>query len=170
MAITKTKKQEILKELADKIDNQKSIVFIDYTGTGVKDLSQLRNSLREKGNELKIAKKTLIGLAFKEKGLELDGESLDGQVAVVFGYEDEISPSKTVFDFGKEHESIKIIGGVLENTFYDAERTMQLAQLPSKNELLARLVGTLNAPVSNFVYVLSGVPKSFVQVLSQINK
>ena len=92
----------------------------------------------------------------------------DRPLDIVFGYEDEISPSKTVFDFGKEVKTVKILGGFLENTFYGAEETMQLAQLPGKQQLLGSLVGTMNAPVSNFVGVLHGNIRQFVQVLSQI--
>ncbi len=168
MAITKEKKKEILKELNEKIDQQKSVVFIDYAGTGVKDLSLLRKELRNAGNELKIAKKTLINLAFEKKKIDLDVKALEGQVGVVFGYEDEVSSSKNVYEFSKTCKTIKILGGLLEESFYKAEDVIKIAKLPSKQILLGNLLGTLNAPISNFACVLSGTMSQFVQVLTQI--
>ena len=168
MAITKEKKQEIIKELTDKIEKQKAVVFIDYTGTNVKDLSELRKGLRNFGSELKIAKKTLINLAFQKKNLEVKVDELGGQVGVVFGFEDEVSSSKNVYEFSKTHETVKILGGILEGSFYGADETIQIAKLPSKQQLLGNLLGTLNAPISNFAYVLSGTTSQFVRVLSEI--
>lgn len=168
MAITKEKKQEIIKELGEKIDKQKSVVFIDYAGTSVKDLSLLRKGLRQSGNELKIAKKTLINRAFEEKKKDLNIRDLGGQVGVVFGYEDEVSSSKNVYEFSKTHETVKILGGLLEGNFYGVSDIVKIAELPSREQLLGGLVGTLNAPISNFAYVLSGTLSQFVQVLSQI--
>lgn len=168
MAITKEKKQEIAKELGEKIDKQKSIVFIDYAKTGVKDLSELRKKLRVSGNELKITKKTLLNRVFKEKDVNVNAEDLEGQVGVVFGFEDEVSSSKNVHEFSKTHETIKILGGILDRTFYQASEMIKIAELPSKQQLLGSLVQTLNAPISNFAYVLSGAQSQFVQILSQI--
>ncbi|MDD2909864.1 MAG: 50S ribosomal protein L10 [Candidatus Pacebacteria bacterium] len=168
MAITKEKKQEIIKELGEKIDKQKSVVFIDYAGTSVKDLSLLRKGLRQSGNELKIAKKTLINRAFEEKKMDLNIRDLGGQVGVVFGYEDEVSSSKNVYEFSKTHETVKILGGLLEGNFYGVSDIVKIAELPSREQLLGGLIGTLNAPISNFAYVLSGTLSQFVQVLSQI--
>jgi len=168
MAITKEKKQEIVKELTEKIDRQKSVVFIDYAGTSVKDLSMLRKGLRQSGNELKIAKKTLINRAFEEKKVDVKVRDLGGQVGVVFGFEDEISPSKNVYEFSKTHETVKILGGILEGSFYGMSEMIKIAELPSKQQLLGGLLGTLNAPISNFAYVLSGTMSQFVQALSQI--
>ena len=168
MAITKEKKQEIIKELKDKIDLQKSAVFIDYAGTNVKDLTKLRKELRAQGNELRIAKKTLLNRAFEEKEVAVNVRDLEGQVAVVFGFEDEISPSKNVYQFSKTHETVKMVGGILEGIFYGPSEMIKIAELPSKQQLLGALVGTLNAPVSNFAFVLSGTISQFVQTLSQI--
>jgi large subunit ribosomal protein L10 len=168
MALTKTKKQEVVKEVGDKIDNQKAMVFIDFQGTDVKTLTNLRKSLRESGNELKVAKKSLVNVAFQEKNIDVDMNSLEGELGLVFGYEDEISPSKTIYNFSKENKTIKILGGYLDNLYYNAEDTVKLAQIPGREQLLANLVGTMNAPVSNFVGVLGGTIGQFVRVLSQI--
>jgi len=168
MALTKTKKQEIVKEIGEKVDNQKSIVFIDFKGTNVKTLSRLRRDLKKDGNEFRVAKKTLINVAFKEKNIDVNVRDFEGEVGLAFGYEDEISPSKIVYNFSKENKTIKILGGYLDNLYYNAEDTIKLAQIPARDQLLANFVGTINAPVSNFVGVLGGTLGQFVQVLSQI--
>jgi len=168
MAITKAKKEEIVKELTDSIERQKSVVFIDYAGTSVKDLTELRKGLRQSGNELKIAKKTLIDFAFAEKKVDVKVRNLGGQLGVVFGFEDQISPSKNVYEFSKTHETIKMVGGILEGKYYGLVEMTSIAQLPSREQLLGGLVGTLNAPVSSFARVLSGTMSQFVRVLSQV--
>jgi len=106
----------------------------------------------------------LISRVFKD----VDVSGLEGQVGVVFGYEDETSSSKHVYEFTKTHKSIKILGGFLEGNFFEASDVIKLAKLPSKDELLGQLVGILNAPISNFAYVLSSPTSQFVQVLNQI--
>lgn len=168
MAITKEKKKEIVKELTDNIEKQKSVVFIDFAGTSVKDLTELRKGLRQSGNELKVAKKTLVDRAFEEKKIEAKVKDLGGQLGVVFGFEDEISPAKNVFEFAKTHETIKMLGGILEGNYYGLAEMNSLAQLPSKQQLLGQLVGTLNAPISGFAQVLSGTMSQFVRVLSRV--
>lgn len=81
-------------------------------------------------------------------------EKLTGQLGIVFGYEDEILPAKTVWEFSKDHKNIKIVSGILENQFFEAEKVTELAQLPTKKELLGRLIGTISAPLTNFLNLL----------------
>lgn len=167
---TKEQKQNIVKDLETKIEKQKSIVFMDFSGVKVKELAKLREKLREEGNEMKVAKKTLMTIALKNKGVELDSKKLNGEVAMVFGYEDEIAPSKLVYQFSKENQKAKILGGFLENKFYEMADVIRLAELPSKQQLLGMLLGTLSAPASNFVSVLSGNTRKLVFALSQIKE
>jgi len=169
MALTKAQKQKILEDLKEKIAKQKAVVFFDFTGLKVKDLSSLRKKIKAAGSEIKIAKKTLFGLAFKEAGFALDSKKLKGETALVFGYKDEISPAKIVYQFSLENPNLKILGGLIESQkLLDAEQIIELAQLPSKEELLAKLVGVLSAPVSNLVYALNYNLRGLVYVLSRI--
>jgi large subunit ribosomal protein L10 len=170
MPITKQKKREIIKELADKLDRQKSAVFADFSGLKVKDLTDLKNKLRQKGAEFKVAKKTLMNLALKQKGIDADTKTMAGEIAVAMGYDDEVSAAKELYQFSKTNQNIKILGGLLENKLIDAAQVLSLAQLPSKLELLARLTGSLAAPSRNFAGVLQGNLRGLVQVLSQIQK
>jgi large subunit ribosomal protein L10 len=91
MALTKEKKESIIKDIESKIEKQKSIVFMDFAGVKVKDLSALRNSLKKAKNELRVAKKTLMGIAFKNKNIDVNAKEMTGERGLVFGYEDEIS-------------------------------------------------------------------------------
>jgi large subunit ribosomal protein L10 len=169
MAITKEKKKKILEELKEKIGKQKIMIFVDFTGVKSKDLFLLRRKLKELGNEMKVAKKTLINLALKEKNLNvIDVRKILGEVAVIFGMKDEISSAKTVYEFSKENKNLKILGGILEKNFIGPEKIEELAKLPTKEELLAKLISSISAPISNFVYVLRSIPQNLVFVLSQI--
>lgn len=168
--LSKTKKTEILKDLKDKVARQKAMVFVDFTGLKVKDISRLRKELKKNQNEMKVAKKTLLNLALKDKNLEIVKDKLAGEVALIFGFGDEVSSAKTVYQFSKTNPALKILGGFLENKFKEIEEIVALAQLPSREELLARLVGSIASPMSSFVRVLQGNIKGLIQVLSQIKK
>jgi len=169
MAITKEKKKKILEQLKEKIEKQKIMIFVDFTGLKNKDFFALRKKLRELGNDMKVAKKTLINLALKEKDLNVvDVRKMLGEVAVIFGMKDEITGAKIVYEFSRENKNLKILGGILEKNFIGPEKIEELAKLPTKEELLAKLVSDISAPISNFVYVLKSIPQSLVFVLSQI--
>ncbi|MFA5169614.1 MAG: 50S ribosomal protein L10 [Candidatus Paceibacterota bacterium] len=170
MPLTRDQKQNIITDLESKIEKQKSIVFMDFTGVKVKELAKLRENLKENGSEMKVAKKSLMEIALKNKKIELDSKKLDGEVAMVFGYEDEIAPSKAVYQFSKENQKAKILGGFLENKFYEMADVIKLAELPSKEQLLGMLLGTLSAPATNLVGVLSGNMRKLVFALSQIKE
>jgi large subunit ribosomal protein L10 len=168
MALTREQKQTIISNLETKIEKQKSIVFMDFSKIKVKELAKLRENLKKEGSEMKVAKKSLMEIALKNKNIELDSKKLEGEVAIIFGYEDEIAPSKIVYQFSKENVNAKILGGFLENKFYEMADVIRLAQLPSKEQLLGQLVGTLSAPATNLVGVLSGNMRKLVIALSGI--
>jgi len=102
--------------------------------------------------------------------MENDISGLEGEIALVLGYGDEIIPAKLVYEFSKENPSLKILGGFFENQFKPAEDFIALAQLPSKQELLARLVGSISSPIASFARVLKANLKGLVYVLSAIKK
>jgi large subunit ribosomal protein L10 len=170
MAKTKVQKRDILNGLKDKISRSKSIVFASFNALGVKENEDLRVKLRKENSEYYVAKKTLLGMALKDRAISgLDVKSLDGKVAAVFSYQDEVAPAKIVFDFRKgKEDKIKFVGSILEGKFLSEVDTMALAQLPSKQELYAKLVGSLNSPISGFVNALAGNLKNLVYVLKAI--
>jgi large subunit ribosomal protein L10 len=170
MALNKTQKQEILDDLKDKIAKQKAMILVGITGLKVKDVSGLRKQLKAADGNLKVIKKTLIEKAFKENKLDFDKNKYKEEMAVAFGFKDEIVPAKAVYQAGLANEKLKILGGFIDNKFNEAESIIALAKLPSREELLAKLVGSLSAPVSNFVYALNYNIKGLVHILSLIKK
>ena len=170
MAKNKQQKQEILRDLSAKIAKAKSMVFASFNALTVSDNEALRSQLRAEGNEYYVAKKTLLNLALKEAKLEnIDAKNFEGQLAVVFGYEDEISPAKVVAKFAKNHaNTLEFVGGILENRFIEPTAVRELASLPSRQELYAKLVGSINAPVSGLVNSLAGNLRNLVCVLNAV--
>lgn len=169
MAKTRQQKEQELAYLQDKFAESKGAVFAKYMGLTVAELQELRRSLRAEGNELVVAKKNLLGLMLEKKGLSKESlNHVDSGVAVVFGYQDEVSPAKVLATFAKKHEPVGFFGGVLEGSFISAEQVTALSKLPSRVELLGQVVGTIKAPVTGFVNVLAGNLRGLVQVLSQI--
>lgn len=170
MALNKTQKQKILDDLRDKVAKQKAIVLVGITGLKVKDISQLRKKLKAMEGNIKVFKKTLAEIVFKENKMEFDKKGYKEEIALVFGFKDEISPVKTVYQFSRGNDKLKILGGFLENKFKAKEEMIILAQLPAREELLAELVGSLNASISGLVNVLKGNIKGLTYILSSIKK
>jgi len=165
---TKEQKKEIVKNLAVKIESSKGVVFSDFKGLSVKDMTELRKNLRADGTEMKVLKKTLITLALKDAGIEFDATKLEGQIAIAVSDQDEVMPARVIAKFAKANENLKIAGGLLGKEILSKEEVEDLAKLPSKEELLAKLVGSINAPVSGFVNVLAGNLRGLVNVFKAI--
>ncbi|MFZ2975426.1 MAG: 50S ribosomal protein L10 [Candidatus Moraniibacteriota bacterium] len=167
---TRLQKEELVKSLALKIKDSKAVVFSDFKGLAVKDMTVLRNELREKGIDFKVLKKTLISIALKDAGIEMDLKKMEGQIAIAVSQGDEVEAAKIIAKMAKVNENLKIAGGILGKKILSTEEVMALSKLPSKDELLAKLVGTLNAPVSGFVNVLAGNIRGLVQVLKAVSE
>jgi len=168
MALTKQQKTKQIDSVKEKISKQKSIVFVDFSKVSSKDMFDLRKLLKEAGCNLKVAKKTLVRIAFGQSGISYWNKiksSIPGQLALVFGIEDEIAPARISNTFAKEHENFKILGGIFpvqggpasNRRFIDRNRVLELASIPTKDELLGRLVGSIYSPVSSFARVLDKI-------------
>jgi len=166
--LTKEQKKKIVKDLTEKVKASKSVVFVDYKGISVKDLTSLKKELRAEGIIFKVTRKTLFDIAFKEAGVEASTKEMDGQVAMSLSETDEVAPAKIIAKFAKTNDKLRILGGVLGVKAMTAEEVKELAKLPSKEEMLSKLVGTINAPVSGFVNVLAGNLRGLVQSLKAI--
>lgn len=174
MARSRESKKNILERLEQNIAKSKSLFFANLKGLTVKQAEILRKSCRKDGIECVMAKKTLLKLALKNKGIEgIDPKKLDGEVALAFGYADEVSPARVLATFAKTHESFGILGGVILSgtagpEILTSKSVQQLAKLPSREELFGSLVGSLASPMRGFVSVLVWNTRSFVQVLKAI--
>jgi len=167
--ISKGKKIEITKDLSDKLSRQKTVVFFDYTGLKVSQFQELRGQLREQDIDCQAVKKSLIDLSLEKAKLK-DGKikDLPGQLALVLGYEDEVLPAKILYDFSKKNEDLKILTGFVNGQYLEAEAILNLAKLPSKQELLAKLVGSVGSPISGLVNALEGNLRKLFFVLKNI--
>ncbi|MBI5754963.1 50S ribosomal protein L10 [Candidatus Peregrinibacteria bacterium] len=170
MPLTRANKQALIVDIAERLKKASSVIFSDYRGLTVKDMNALRHLLREKGMEMKIIKKTFIRLAAKNAGIsEPDDAALEGPISVTFSYSDPISPAKILHTFSQAHEALQIRGGFMDGKILKREEVNALAVLPSKEELLTRLVWTFNAPISGFYTVIRGTLSGFMNVLSALS-
>ena len=169
MAKTRQQKETAVKDLTDKMTKAKAMVFVNFDGLKVKEVEELRKNFRTENIDYLVAKKTLMKIAFKDAGVEgVDEKTFAKEVGTVIGYDDEVAPARVVEKFAKEHEALKSIGGILEGKFVTREKVVELSKLPSKEQLLARVVGSIKAPISGFVNVLAGNLRGLVQVLDAI--
>ncbi len=168
MAKTRIQKEESIKNLVEQIKQSKSVVFANFQGLKVSESEELRGQCRKQNIGYVASKKTLLKKALAEVGLEVDTKNFEGGVAAVFGFEDEVAPAQLIAAFAKKHDIVSIYGGLLEGNFIDSNKVKELAKLPSKQQLLGQLVGTINAPVSGFVNVLAGNLRGLVTVLNAI--
>ena len=158
MPKTKAQKSAVLKTLEDKINRMKSAVMFNYAGIEVKNLNQLRDKCREEGIDYMVAKKTLLRKALADKGLKsVSDKEFSGEIATLFSYEDEIAPARILAAFAKEQEKIKFAGGIYEGDYIDAAKVTELSKIPSRKELLAKLVGCISNPMGNFVRVINAI-------------
>lgn len=134
----------------------------------MEDIDELRGICKDQDVYYAASKKTLVKIALQNAGYDIDTKEFEGGVAVFLGMKDEVAPAQIVAKFAKSHDVVKVFGGILEGQFIDGVKVSQLSALPSKQQLLGQLVGTLNAPVSGFVNVLAGNLRGLANVLNAI--
>lgn len=166
MAITREQKEKIVSELSNKFTNVKGGVIVDPTGLKVDEIQDIRSTLGEKNISFKVIKKTLVRLAAKKAGLSLPEEAYAGSLALAISTEDEIAPAKIVWKNTKKHENLTIIGGLFNKEYILSDKVEKLAQIPEREVLYAQLVGSIAAPISDFVRVLSATPFGLINVLN----
>lgn len=164
------RKKEIIQDIKENIDKQKVMIFVGIRGLGAKEIFDLREKLKKSNSLLLVSKKTLLNIAFKEKRLKINWEKLEGEIALVFGFKDEILPAKIIHQFSLSNENLKILGGVFKNKFIQSEEIITLAKLQSKEELLTKLIGNIFSPISGFVNVLKANIKGLILALNAIGK
>ncbi len=168
--VVRPEKKAIVEELSDKFSQAESLVITDYVGLNVAEMTELRRRLREAGVEYKVVKNTLARIAADRMELDNVDEYFVGPTAIAFGIEDVVSPAKVLVDFAKEHEVLDIKAGYLNGEIIDIEEVESLAEIPSREELLAKAFAGMKAPITGLVNVLQGNIRNFVQVLNQIKE
>ena len=169
MLLNRKQKEKLVGELAENFSQAKTVIFSNPQKLKVNQLQNLRKNLRQENIHFKVAKKKLFILALMKAGLkDVDLNSYKCSISAAFDHSDEVSPAKIIYKFSKENEQLEILGGILNGKFLDGREITGLALLPSKNELLAKFVGSINAQMSGFVNVLNGNLRGLVCALNAI--
>ena len=188
--ITKDKKRKIVEELLENITKAKAIYFTAFSGLDVSKISQLRDNLRQVDTKAKVAKKTLADLSFQKAGFNLnilnkknkfnfersekkgsvERSETDSYNSIMFefAFGDPILSAKTIWQFSKQNENLKILGALMDGKMLKTEEVIQLAQIPSREVLLGRLVASLASPIRNFNYLLNGNTRKLIYALEAI--
>ncbi len=157
-------------ELKDLLTASKGVVLVNYCGLTVAEDTELRAKMREAGVKYMVAKNTFIRIAAKEAGIEGLDSVLEHNTALAFSAEDPVAPAKILNDFSKDHEALELKAGVLDGKVIAVDEVKALAELPSREELLAKLVGSMQAPISGLVNVLQGTIRNFVYTLEAVRQ
>lgn len=166
--LTRKQKEEIVKGLSEKFAREKIAIFSRIHKIPVADLSALRRELKRAGAELSISKKTLMKRALDAAGLNVDPKKLEGEVGIVFGYENQVAPAKIIHKFRKANSTFEILAGLLEKQTLSKEQVLAMASIPSREELLTMLASALAGPLRNILNVLQGNQRNLVVVLNKI--
>lgn len=161
-------KREIVEELNEKFSEAKSMVITDYIGLNVAEMTELRKQLREAGVDYKVVKNTLAIIAAKKANFDKITEYFSGPTAIAFGLEDVVSPARVLVDFSKKHQVLEIKAGYLNGEIINIDKVKSLAEIPGREELLAKAFAGMQAPLVGLVNVLQGNIRGLVQTLSQI--
>jgi large subunit ribosomal protein L10 len=150
-------KQAVIDEIKEKLEKAQSAVVIDYIGISVAQADAMRKKLRESNVDYTVYKNTLMNRAVEGTKFEVLKDVLSGPSAFAFSYDDAIAPARVIAGIIKEYKKMEFKAGVIEGTFYDAEGVKAVAALPSRDELIAKFMGSIQSPVSKFVRTLAAV-------------
>lgn len=165
-------KKQSVAEITEKLQKSESMIVVSFTGITVEKITELRAKFREAGVEYCVLKNTLVRRALHDLGIEGLDSQLEGPSAFAFG--DAVNPAKIITDFINADKSnanlMQVKAGLVEGNVVDNKTVAALAKLPSRDVLVAKIMGSLNAPITNFVGVLSAIPRSLVFALEAVRK
>lgn len=150
-------KKQVVTEITEKLEKSVAAVVVDYRGLKVEEVTELRKQCREQGLEYKVYKNTLVRMAAENAGMGELVKELVGPNAILFSYEDPVAAAKLASDFSKTHKNLELKVGIVEGELYLDEKLKEFASIPSREELIAKLLGSLKAPVSNFAYLIQAI-------------
>ncbi len=168
--MNRTEKEQIVQEMSEKLSNTQAVFLADYRGIDVEQATQLRRELVQAGVEYKVIKNNLLKLAAQGTLAEGLQEFCAGPTAIALAGADPVAPAKILSKFAKEIEAFELKAGVLSGKLMSVAEIGALAALPSREELLAKALSSMNAPVTNFVGTMAAIPRSLVQVLNAIGQ
>jgi len=153
----KEEKQAKVQEIKEKIEKAQAVIFADYRGLTVEEDTELRRKFREAGVEYKVLKNTLTSIAAKEAGIDGLDQFLTGPTSFAFGYNDPTAPARILNDFAKDHKKLELKGGLVQGQIFDLNKVKELATIPPREVLIAKLLGSIKAPLSNFAYLINAI-------------
>lgn len=162
------KNTEALEQIKADLTDVQAVWVVDYRGLTVKESQELRRSIRESGAIMKVYKNTLMQIALKEMEMPEMDQVLSGPSAFIFADGDPVASAKTIRDFAKKNETLVIKGGIMDGGFVDADAVQKIASLPSREELIAKLLGSLQNPMSQIVRVLNGPAEKLARTIGAI--
>ncbi|HAA90671.1 MAG: 50S ribosomal protein L10 [Thermoanaerobacterales bacterium 50_218] len=163
-------KKKVVAEIEERLKSAKAAIFADYRGLNVAEATQLRRKFKEAGAEFRVVKNTLTRIAASRSGIEGIDEFLIGPTAIAFGFDDPVVPAKLLVEFIKENQKLEIKGGLIEGKVVKAAEVKSLADLPSRDVLISRVLGGLQAPIAGLQFVLKGPLQKLVYVLRAIEE
>ncbi|MEG0257274.1 MAG: 50S ribosomal protein L10 [Christensenella sp.] len=161
-------KQAVVADVVDKMKRAQSVVVLDYRGLTVAEVSDLRSKFREVGVEYKVIKNNMLRRAAEELNIDGAAEYFKGPTAVAFGYDDPVAPAKILCKFVKATNKTEIKGGILAGKLMNAGGIENLSKLPSKEELIAKMLGSMNAPITNMALALNAIPRGLACALQAV--
>ncbi len=165
------KNTNIVKEIKENLEKAKSVIFVDYLGLSAENVNEFRQKMKENDASVVVAKNTLIKKAAEgEKDIKELEKDLEGPTMAVFSFSDPLFPIKAIYEFAKAHELPKTKSALIEGDYKNSIEVEELKDIPSKEELLGRFVGSLGSPVSKFVYAPGGINNKFVFAVNAIAK
>ena len=153
-------KQPIVAEISEGIKDAQSVVLVTYSGITVEQDTALRKELREAGVSYKVYKNTMMNFAFKDTACESLGKHLEGPNAIAISKDDATAPARILAKHAKTVPALKLIAGVVEGEYYDEAGVQALASIPSREELLGKLLGSIQSPITNFARVLNQIAEA----------
>ena len=153
-------KKPIVEEISESIKDAQSVVLVDYRGLTVEEDTNLRKQLREAGVTYKVYKNTMMNFAFKGTDFESLSEHLEGPSAIAISTTDATAPARVLAKFAKTAPALELKAGVVEGTYYDAKGIEAISKVPSREELLSKLLGSIQSPIANFARVINQIAES----------
>ena len=170
MAVIRPEKAAKVAEIQELLANSKCTILVDFCGLTVAQDTALRRKMREAGITYNVVKNTLLRIAAQQAGIEGLEPSLEKNTAIAVAPEDPVAVAKTICEFAKQNKELKVKVGVLDGKVIGAEEIKALAELPPKEVLVAKMLGSMNAPISGFVQVLQGTIRKVVYALDAVRK
>lgn len=161
-------KSEVVASIKETLTSSQGIILADYRGLSVKDMEQFRTKVRDAGGVVRVYKNRLAVLALRELAMPTMDEYLVGPTVFVFTGEDPVAPAKAIMDFAKGHEALQVKAGFIENNVIDAAAVKAVASLPSREELIAQLMGAMLNPVRNFMAMANAPAGAFARVIKAV--